>query len=36
MEFRDRDVWLAEGEMIVVPAASNTVPSPKRRHTCCC
>ncbi len=36
MEFRDRHVWLEEGEILIVPVASNTAPSPTRRRTSCC
>ena len=36
MEFRDRHVWLEEGEFLIVPVASNTGLSPRKKRTSCC
>ena len=35
MECRDREVWLEEGEFLIVPGASSIDPSPTTRSTSC-
>jgi mannose-6-phosphate isomerase-like protein (cupin superfamily) len=35
MVFRDRQVWLEEGEFLIVPRGVEHRPSLRRRHTSC-
>ena len=36
IKLRDRDIFLEEGEFVIIQEALSIYPSPKRKRTCCC